>query len=42
MIPAAGAFTAGARSRLLPASVPMRYFGAATVFHALAWTVLLA
>jgi hypothetical protein len=42
MIPAAGAFTAGARSRLLPASVPMRYFGAATVFHALAWAVLLA
>jgi hypothetical protein len=40
MIPAAGAFTAGARSRLLPASVPMRYFGAATVFHAFAWAVL--
>jgi len=42
MIPAAGAFTAGARSRLLPASVPMRYFGAAIVFHALAWAMLLA
>ncbi len=42
MIPAAGAFTAGARSRLLPASVPMRYFGAAILFHALAWAVLLA
>jgi len=42
MIPAAGAFTAGARSRLLPASVPMRYFGAATLFHALAWAILLA
>jgi hypothetical protein len=42
MIPAAGAFTAGARSRLLPASVPMRYFGAATAFHALAWALLLA
>jgi len=26
-----------ARSRLLPASVPFRYFGAAVAFHALAW-----
>jgi len=42
MIPAAGGFTAGARSRLLPASVPLRYFGAAVLFHALAWAVLLA
>ena len=41
MIPAAGAFTAGARSRLLPASVPLRYFGAAVLFHALAWVLLL-
>jgi len=41
MIPAAGAFTAGARSRLLPASVPLRYFGAAVLFHALAWALLL-
>ncbi len=31
----------GARSRLLPASVPFRYFGAAVVFHALAWLGLL-
>jgi len=42
MIPAAGAFTAGARSRLLPASVPLRYFGAAVLFHALAWALLFA
>ncbi|HMA90274.1 MAG TPA: hypothetical protein VKP89_16190 [Burkholderiales bacterium] len=42
MIPAAGAFTAGARSRLLPASVPLRYFGAALLFHAFAWALLFA
>jgi hypothetical protein len=42
MIPAAGAFTAGARSRLLPASVPLRYFGAAVLFHAFAWALLFA
>ena len=29
------------RSRLLPASVPFRYFGAAVAFHALAWLGLL-
>lgn len=34
--------TAGARSRLLPLSVPMRYFGAAVGFQVLAWLLLLA
>jgi len=33
---------ASARSRLLPLSVPFRYFGAAVVFHVLAWGALLA
>jgi hypothetical protein len=36
-----GSFLAGAKGRLLPASVPMRYFGAAVAFHALAWAALL-
>ncbi len=36
------AFLGGARSRLLPASVPFRYFFAAVLFHILAWLVLLA
>lgn len=36
------AFGSSGRSRLLPASVPLRYFGAAAVFHALAWAMLLA
>lgn len=39
---AAGVFLAGAKSRLLPVSVPFRFFGAAVVFHALAWVALLA
>ena len=30
----------GARSRLLPPSIPFRFFGAALVFHAAAWAVL--
>lgn len=34
-------FLAGAGSRLLPPSVPFRYFGAAVAFHALAWIALL-
>ena len=34
------AFLGGARSRLLPASIPLRYFGAAVVFHLLAWLAL--
>ena len=33
---------AGARSRLLPVSVPMRYFGAAVTFQVAAWALLLA
>lgn len=33
---------ASARSRLLPFSVPFRYFGAAAAFHVLAWGALLA
>ena len=37
-----GTFLAGARSRLLPASVPFRYFGAAVAFHVAAWAALLA
>ena len=39
---AAGAFVAGAKSRLLPASIPFRYFGAAVAYHLLAWLALLA
>ncbi len=35
-----GAFLAGAKSRLLPASIPFRYFGAAVVFHVAAWLAL--
>ena len=38
----AAAFLGGAIGRLLPASVPFRYFGAAVVFHVLAWAALLA
>ncbi len=34
--------TAGARGRLLPVSLPMRYFGAAAAFQVLAWGLLLA
>jgi hypothetical protein len=37
----AGAFLADARGRLLPASIPMRFFGAAVVYHLLAWIALL-
>lgn len=39
MIPA---FSGAARSRLLPPSVPFRYFGAALMFHIAAWAVLVA
>jgi len=35
-------FGAGTRSRLLPLSVPMRYFGAAVGFQVLAWALLVA
>lgn len=38
----AGAFLGGATGRLLPVSIPFRFFGAAVVFHALAWATLLA
>lgn len=37
-----GAFLGGAKTRLLPASIPLRFFGAACVFHFLAWLALLA
>ncbi len=39
---AAGVFLGGASSRLLPASLPFRFFGAAVAFHLLAWLALLA
>ncbi len=39
---AAGTFLAGASSRLLPASIPFRYFGAAVAFHFAAWVALFA
>lgn len=35
-------FLATARSRLLPASVPFRFFGGAVVFHLVAWLALVA
>lgn len=35
-------FMMGARSRLLPATVPFRFFAAALVFHVAAWAALLA
>lgn len=38
----ATAFLGDAKGRLLPASIPFRFFGAAIVFHLLAWLVLLA
>lgn len=37
----AARFLGGAKSRLLPASIPFRYFAAANSFHILAWLVLL-
>ena len=37
-----GTFLAGATSRLLPMSLPFRFFGAAIVFHLLGWLALLA
>jgi len=41
-VSAAGAFLGGAKNRLLPASIPLRFFGAAVVFHLLAWLALAA
>ena len=38
----AGAFLGGAKSRLLPPSIPLRFFGAAVAFHLVAWLTLLA
>ena len=38
----AGGFLPGAGSRLLPASLPFRFFGAAVAFHLLAWVALFA
>jgi hypothetical protein len=38
----AATFLAGAKSRLLPASIPFRFFAAAAVFHVLMWAFLLA
>src|SRR5450759_5206714 len=38
----AATFLGGAKSRLLPASIPFRFFAAAAVFHVLLWLVLLA
>jgi hypothetical protein len=38
----ATSFLGDARGRLLPASIPFRFFGAAVAFHLLAWLSLLA
>lgn len=38
----AAAFLGGAKSRLLPPSVPFRFFGAAAILHVLMWMALLA
>ncbi|MBI5275843.1 MAG: hypothetical protein HY854_05230 [Burkholderiales bacterium] len=38
----AAAFLGGANTRLLPAAIPLRFFGAAIVFHVLGWLALLA
>ncbi|MFN3655633.1 MAG: hypothetical protein ACK4UO_00095 [Pseudolabrys sp.] len=38
----AASFLGGAKSRLLPPSVPFRFFGAAAVFHVAMWLGLLA
>lgn len=37
----AGAFLAGVTGRLLPASIPFRFFGAAVAYHLFAWLALL-
>lgn len=36
----AGGFLGGAKDRLLPASIPFRFFLAASVFHVLTWVTL--
>jgi hypothetical protein len=38
----AATFLGGAKSRLLPASVPLRFFAAAAIFHVLMWIALFA
>jgi hypothetical protein len=38
--PAAASFLGGAKGRLLPASIPFRFFGAAAAFHVAAWIAL--
>jgi hypothetical protein len=38
----AATFLAGAKSRLLPASIPFRFFAAAAFFHVLLWAALFA
>jgi hypothetical protein len=38
----AASFLGGAKSRLLPASVPLRFFASAAIFHVLMWIVLFA
>jgi hypothetical protein len=37
----AATFLGGAKSRLLPPSLPFRFFAAAAIFHVLLWLVLL-
>lgn len=37
---AGGSFALGASGRLLPLSIPLRFFGAAAVFHGFAWLAL--
>ena len=37
---AGASFALGAKGRLLPLSIPMRFFGAAVVFHLVAWIAL--
>src|SRR6266545_957001 len=36
----AATFLGGAKSRLLPASIPLRFFAAAAAFHVVMWLVL--
>ncbi len=38
----AATFLSGAKSRLLPASIPFRFFAAAAIFHLLLWVGLIA
>ena len=40
--PRAASYLGGALGRLLPASIPFRYFGAAAAYHVLAWAALFA